>query len=381
MLLAAAAAGCLPSGRVRADDNPNQAYFAIEAETSDSRAAGLPKIQLPTGIPLPAGITLPPEVRDMLAGSSSRKLSMRLWSPTVAPDGATAAVIPPAGLGQGPRLDLVLYRPKPGDGAGSTLAGNAGSLGSVGDFTMKFYWGSSKTVRPGQPKIVHVGDLTGDQKAQAEQAIAHAKASTSYFYKPGWTTGYWPTKDQPGKIDDAAALPGTFIVKTNYTGVGLLSVPPDVNFLDKIALTSPDLSRRPDLTQGLPLAWNQIPGLLGMYAIAVGMEGNNTAVIWSSSEVEAFPFFDNFLEMAQVRKFVEDQVFMAGDRSACDIPAGIFANADMATLRLVGWGKGAARDNSQPLPRLQTKTTLNVLLGGKLVAAFAGFGGFGGFGR
>jgi hypothetical protein len=372
-VLAAAAAVTLPSGRARAEGD--RAYFAIEAETSATKTAGMPKMQMPAGFQLPPGVQLPPEVAAMMSGGASRKLNIRLWSPSIAPDGATASVAPPAGLNQGPRLDLELYRPKPTEG---TTPGARGQMpGGMADFTMKLYWGSSKTVRPGQPKVIHLGDLTGDQKAQADQAMAHARAGASYFYKAGWTTGYWPTTAQPGKIDLKASLLGTFALTTNYTGNVSLDVPPDVDFLDGIDLSSPDLSRKPDLNSYLGLVWKQIPNLLGMHAMVTGMEGRNTFIIWSSSEVEAFPFFDTFLEMAQVRQFVAEQKFMAGDRTDCDVPAGIFAGADMANLRMVGWGKGTARDATQPLPRLQTKTTLNVMLGGKMMAGRGGMGGMG----
>jgi hypothetical protein len=58
-------------------------------------------------------------------------------------------------------------------------------------------------------------------------------------------------------------------------------------------------------------------------------------------------------------------VFMKGDRAAVTVPAGIFANADMAMFQMVGYGPGAALDKAQPLPRIQTKTKLNMMLGGK----------------
>jgi hypothetical protein len=37
----------------------------------------------------------------------------------------------------------------------------------------------------------------------------------------------------------------------------------------------------------------------------------------------------------------------------------------VSLLGMFAWGPGAARDAVQPLPRAQTKTTLNIMLGGK----------------
>ena len=78
-----------------------------------------------------------------------------------------------------------------------------------------------------------------------------------------------------------------------------------------------------------------------------------------------------FLQMAQVRDFVAKTMFMAGDRTSVDVPAGIFQNADFAMCNMAGYGPGAALATAQPLPRIQTKTTLLIMLGGKKMTGFA----------
>lgn len=88
----------------------DQAFFAILAETKMGRMAGMPVIDL-SG--LPPGVKLPPEAMAM-AGKPARVLNIRLWSPSIAPKDATASVAPPAGLKQGAKLNLELYRPEPG---------------------------------------------------------------------------------------------------------------------------------------------------------------------------------------------------------------------------------------------------------------------------
>lgn len=72
-----------------------------------------------------------------------------------------------------------------------------------------------------------------------------------------------------------------------------------------------------------------------------------------------------FLQMAEVRDYVSKTVFMGPDRTSVNVPAGIFKDADFAMLNMVGYGPGAALDKAQPLPRIQTKTSLMVMLGGK----------------
>ena len=354
-ILALATAMLIPG---RSED---QAYFAILAETKVGRIAGM---ELPDFSQLPPGFKLPPEAM-MFAGKPSRILNIRLWSPTIAPADAKASVAPPAGLGQGDKLNLELYRPK-----GETSEGTVKNFDpdSNPEFTVKIYWGSSDTVKPDQPKIFKWGSLTPEQKEAMKERAREANANpNSYFYKPNWTTGYWPTKAQPGRIDEKASLVGKYALTTNYTGNVEIEAPSNVNFLDAIQMSSPNLDKKIDLKKSIPFEWDQIANALGLNASIIGMEGKNTLIMWSSSEVfvEGLMGDMGFLQMGEVRDFVAKTMFMAGDRTKVTVPAGIFANADMALLNMAGYGPGSALDKAQPLPRIQTKTSLMLMLGGK----------------
>jgi hypothetical protein len=192
-------------------------------------------------------------------------------------------------------------------------------------------------------------------------------AASSYYYKEGWTTGYWPTKKQPGSIDKSASLSGKYSLTTTYTGNVEIEAPPNVEFLAPIEMTSPNLDNRIDLKKAISFKWNPIANALGQHAAIMSMEGKNTMVVWLSSETldEAVMGDMGFLQMAEVRDYVAKTVFMAGDRTSVDVPAGIFANADFAMMQMAGYGPGAALDKAQPLPRIQTKTSLMLMLGGK----------------
>lgn len=340
----------------------DQAFFAILAETKMGRMAGMPVIDL-SG--LPPGVKLPPEAMAM-AGKPARVLNIRLWSPSIAPKDATASVAPPAGLKQGAKLNLELYRPEPGKETGPR---DFNPDKDPEKMTIKIYWGSSTTVRAGQPKVITWNGLTPEQRqAMKDQASEAQAGKSSYFYKEGWTTGYWPTSKQPGAIDDLASLIGNYSLTTNYTGNVNIEAPSNVNFLDPISITAPDLSEAINLKGAISFAWKQIPNALGLHATAFGMEGKNTIIMWSSSEKEAGAVMGSnwgFMQMAEVRAKVAETVFMPGPTTKVDIPAGIFANVDYAMMQMSGYGPGAALDKAQPLPRIQTKTSLQVMLGGK----------------
>jgi len=343
---------------------PNdQAFWGVFAETKVMKIAGFKMPELPAGMDLssmPGMANLP--------GKPSRSVQIRLWSPSIAPDGATASVAPPLGLKQGPKLDLELYRPTAKDEKGPDLGEYDFSKNP--EFTIKIYWGSSKTVREGQPKIIKFGALTPDQQAmmKADAAKSNPRATESYYYKAGWTTGYWPTKKQRGKIANDASLVGNYALTSSYTGNIAIDAPQEVNFLAPIDFSAPNLEEKLDFTKYLGFQWNKIDNALGLHARIMGMEGKNTLILWYSSEVfnEGLAGIDyDYMQMADVKQKVKDKVFMPGDATAVDVPEGIFKDSDFVMMMMVGYGPGAALAEGQPLPRIQTKTSLMAMLGGK----------------
>ncbi|MDI9637410.1 hypothetical protein QM565_16865 [Geitlerinema splendidum] len=339
----------------------DQAYFAILAETKVGRMAGMPVMDLGD---LPPGFSLPPEAM-MFAGIPARILNIRLWSPSIAPPNATASVAPPAGLKQGPKLDLELYRPKADQTTGEPTKDF--NPGQTPDFTIKIYWGSSTTVKEGQPKIFKWDGISAEQQAAMMEQAKTAQQASSYFYKPNWTTGYWPTTKQPGKIAKDASLVGKYSLTTNYTGNVEIEAPSNVNFLNGYEITSPDLEEKIDLKKAMTFKWKAIPNALGQYASIIAMEGKNTLIIWSSSEIYEDGLMGNmdFMQMADVRANVTKTIFMPPTQTTVSVPNGIFAKADFVMMNMGAWGPGAALETAQPLPRIQTKSSLMLMLGGK----------------
>ena len=348
-----------------AADDP--AFLGIFAETSSMKMVGMPAMpQLPPGMDL---ANMPGMAGMLEMFGAQRKLTVRLWSPSLAPAEAFATIAAPAGLKQGAKLNLELYRPKPGQTEAEGGATTGAPAGGAGEFTIKRYWGSSETVKPGQPQVSTFSwdSLTPEQKETMRKMAERSKAQNSYFYKPDWTTGYWPTGKQPGAIAKDAVLPGPFALTTNYTGNVALTVPETVDFLAPIEMDSPKLDQAPPLTEALRFHWLPIPHALGSHAQIMGMEGKNTLILWSSSEIPVSDFAaaGDYLQMAEVAARVESTEFMAGTRQEVAVPAGIFKDCDMVNFAMIGYGPGTARDDTQPLARVQTKTTLRIMLGGK----------------
>lgn len=347
-----------------ADDK--QAFLGVFAETTSMKMAGMAAPPaLPDGFKLPPGVKLPPQA---LAGlrmfQPHRQLSVRLWSPGIAPDSATASLAVPEGLKLGPKLDLQLYRPKPSEGQDTA---GAGPGGVSSEMTIKRYWGSSATVKPGQPETIEFKGMSADQQAQVRASASKMRRTNSYFYKPDWTTGYWPGGNQPDPVEDDAALTGHYALSSTYTGNVEIDVPSNVNFLAPIEISSPKLEKVVNLGDAVVFKWSGIPNALGLYANIIGMNQDSKVItMWSSAEAkpDMGVGFD-YLQMAEVRDLVKREIVMAGDRVEVIVPAGIFKDCDMVMFQMIGYGPGAATDTGQPLPRVQTKTTLNIMLGGK----------------
>ncbi len=355
----------------------DQAFLGVFAETSLMKMVGMPEmpeipdmpdmpdIKLPDGVKLPAGVKLPGQggpAGMMLPGRPSRKLEVRLWSPGIAPDGATASLAIPDGLKLGPKLDLGLYRPKPEEGKVDDFMPG----GTPADFTIKRYWGSSATVRDGQPEIIKWDTLSPEAKAVMREQAKKAQRAHSYYYKPDWTTGYWPTGDAPGTIKKDAALEGHYALTTTYTGNVEIDVPEKVNFLAPLEMSSPDFSKTIDMAKAMEFKWKAVPNVLGYHMAVMGMEGKNTIIIWTSSEIKSDMAVNyDYMQMADVIAKVKETSMMDPKRVDCTCPAGIFKDCDMVFGMMAGFGPGAALDKAQPLPRVQTKTTLQMMLGGK----------------
>jgi hypothetical protein len=370
MTLAARCAAAVP------DDK--QAYLGIFAETTSMKFAGMGAPPgLPEGFKLPPGVKLPPQALAALRMfMPQRLLTVRLWSPGIAPDDATAVLAVPDGLKLGPKLNLQLYRPKPNEG--SVEAGQSGPGAVSSDMTIKRYWGSSATVKPGQPDVISIKDISPDAQSQMRASAAKLGKTTSYFYKPDWTTGYWPGQ-KADPIDEAAAMPGKYSLTTSYTGNVELEVPSNVNFLAPIEMSSPKLEKVVNLGDAIVFKWSGIPNALGLYANIFGINQDQKVItLWSSSEAkpDLGVSFD-YLQMAEVRDLVKKDIVMAGDRVEVTVPAAIFKDCDVVMFQMIGYGPGAATDAGQPIPRAQTKTTLQIMLGGKKMPK-PDRGGFGG---
>ncbi len=354
---------CVSACAVASQTGEN-ANLGIFVETRLMRIPGMKPFKMPK---LPPGITLPAAARQFMPGSPTRSLKVKLWAPVTAPDDATATLAVPSGLQLGDKLNLSIYKPAPpsSSGAGGGTSSPSNNPSQPPDFTIKIYWGSSATVRDGQPKVFSLANLTSEGRSVMMSRMSQMRmGGASMTYRDHGTTAFWPGTGDSGEIKDEATMPGTYTVNSSFAGSSTVEAPSGVDFLAPIEITSPNLDQKVALDGPLAFQWNQIPNCLGQYATAFGMQDKNTLILWSSSE----NFGDRisgdmgYLQMADVKSLVDQNTFLKGDATSVTIPAGIFKDCSVALYNMFGYGPGAANDGSSPVARIQTKTDLTVLL-------------------
>ena len=89
--------------------------------------------------------------------------------------------------------------------------------------------------------------LSAEQQGLMRASAAKMRRTNSYFYKPDWTTGYWPAGTQADAVEDDAVMTGHYALTTSYTGNVELDVPANVNFLAPIEMSSPKLEKAVNL--------------------------------------------------------------------------------------------------------------------------------------
>lgn len=355
----------------------DKAFWGIFVETVVNKSVGMPDMSaMLQNLPPEALANLPPEVRAMMGGGAARRVSMRFWTPGTAPEGATATVFAPDGFGQGERLPMQLIRP--GEIVGDRDDPEPGEEVTElpqGKMRIEIYWGSSATVKPGQPKVIEVdlSTMTPEQRTEWREQMENA---TSGGYRADWTQAIWPRpQDQPNFAE--SDLTGNFRLESTYGGGVDIDVPATVGYLDPIQFSSPKFSETIDLTKAVEFAWPAIANVLGYHGQITGFHGT-TFVIWHAGEAE--PNFTeavdfDFMQMADVRRLVAERLFMPGEADEVTVPEGIFAECDMVGMVMTGYGTGTARDDTDPLPRVQTKTVFTGSLGGKMMAGMMPGGG------
>ena len=231
----------------------------------------------------------------------------------------------PAGMKMGKELPLI--RPEQQKGTPGTA-----TPGTQENWTLKIYWGSSKQVQKGQPIVISPQEMKSGGGKLA--ALAGGKGVWKGTPPAGWGWGQWPNRQSGVSVPAGASLKGDHLVTGNYL--------PDIKF--KIAQHDflPPLNVKiggSDLKTSLPLSWQPVQGALGYFAYAMASnQAKKETIIWTSSSKACMGMMMHE-HSSQVKEMIRNGVIMGSDKTACDIPEGIFAGTEGAMVMMSAWGE------------------------------------------
>jgi TolA-binding protein len=271
-----------------------------------------------------------------MGGSRTMQLDSRGTPLTETPD--EAWLTPPAALKMG---ELPLIRPaKPQATSVDPAYGHE-------DWTMKIYWGSSKTVQQGQPIVISTKDaMKNSGKLFNFQPAADIWRGAP---KQGWGWGQWPNAESSESVPNNGSLKGEHFVHGNYLPHIKFNVDSH-DFLPAITARSSGGGAEPAAVD-----WDDVPGTVGYFAYAMAVDdAAREMTIWTSS-TKATSGIQGHEHSARIKELINKGVVLPTTTRAVDIPAGIFEGRQNPILMVHAWGD----DFSASYPPKPTKPPKN----------------------
>lgn len=327
------------------------------AQTGEKPVLLLSADTMKMSIPGLENIKLPPQAQAALAGrfGGQRSLLVNLTRPGAPPASPTASLDIPDGLKLGAVLPLQVDPHAEAD-----RDTDPGTAEKVPDFEIRRYWGCSETVRQGQPRVVSIRDLGAGVFANLPRP--GARGARFHLGRANWTDAHWPNArdKKSGQVPEGAALPGKYALHSNFVPGVNFDIPAGVTFLDPVALTVPKGGNV--LAKTIPVSWKALPGAVGYVAMATGMKGEKTMVLWTSSEGEE-GLGAAFGEDTDAKSLVSKGIFLPPDRTQCFIPAGIFEGCEGVSVQLIAIGRSFTQNDTTPAVRVRVRSIGMTMVG------------------
>ena len=267
------------------------------------------------------------------ASNVSKTLTLQLGS-SRKPTGEPAAEhLPPAALQAGQSLPLltpkVAAAPPREDGR---MPENYKPKGK-----MLIYWGCGEHAKAGQPIVIDFAKVAAGQVPPGMQALAAQLGSPMQPPSPSRNTTYgeWPNEKTRTAVPGGGSLVGDHLIRGSYTPDIKFALAAQQDFLGPLNLTKNLMNP----TGSGQLAWNAVNNAEGYLATAIGSSGDDTIVMWSSSEVQASAFaLPDYLSSADLKRLVASRALMAPGTTSCTIPVEFAKAAPQAMVQLAAYG-------------------------------------------
>ena len=194
---------------------------------------------------------------------------------------------------------------------------------------MLLYWGCGPEIRPGQPKILDMATANPGDFAKffvgrsATQRGAHLAAARPV----------WPNPDDSRMVPASASLQGEHA----FSGKGIpdgfrFKIPAAQDLMPPLTLDQAESNGATDLS------WNAIATARAYFVSAMGSNGKEDMVMWTSSELADTGFgLMDYQTNAAVDRWLKEKVLLASNTTRCTVPKGIFGEHG-GMLRLIAYG-------------------------------------------
>ncbi len=194
---------------------------------------------------------------------------------------------------------------------------------------MLLYWGCGNQIRQGQPKVLDMSTASMDDYGKffvarsATQRGAHSAAGRPV----------WPNPEDSRMVPAQASLVGEHA----FSGKGIadgfrFKIPPAQDLMPPLTLEQTDKNGATNLN------WNSIATARAYFVSAMGSNGKEDMVMWTSSEVPdtGFGLMDYQTNVA-IDRWLKEKVLLMPATTACAVPKGIFGE-HAGMLRLIAYG-------------------------------------------
>ena len=194
---------------------------------------------------------------------------------------------------------------------------------------MLLYWGCGSEIRQGQPKTLDMATASiGDYSKFFVARSATQRGAHSAAGRP-----VWPNPDDSRMVPAQASLVGEHAISGKGIPDGFrFRIPPAQDLMPPLAL------EQADKNGATGLSWNSVSTARAYFVSAMGSNGKEDMVMWTSSELPDTGFgLMDYQTNTAIDRWLKEKVLLMPTTTTCIVPKGIFGEHG-GMLRLIAYG-------------------------------------------